>query len=746
MKKAVSSLEVILLSFMIGTSNVVLVLMIFGIIGYFNIGAYILLIEVIGLFFVFLWRNRSLSGLIRHNISFNFGSSDIPFLLLITFGLCLRFALMWSYLPNVAWDSLKFYLPWSKQIFEHNLIPAYDYTFNAGEPVGHSISFVLIGSLLYFWNGGANEILVYSISPIYALMTTLMIYIFVRKLLKDKILGYIVCCIFLFSPLSIFVGSVPYVDAMLCFFTMAFFLNIDSPYLAATSAAMAMLTKYSGFVLPLLLIGYLLWKRKITAIPSTVFVIFLFTFPWYLRNILLFHNPLPFMALTVKIFENPPKAFDVLINNGPSIELSNPTANILQFFSYNDLLSMVSRLIFLVYLPYTVMKRRVTAFYAFSFFVFILVFWLSGEHATRYLVPFYPLCLVSFMDIVVSVKAKIKSVWHNLPIIALICFFSMTFLGDFSVSYLFQFHILVGLIIVSLAFLVISLGLHYNVRARMWRKTIPMRNILVIALVGLFVFSISAQSYAPLYIIKEQQSNWQSGLLDVIGYVNSLSDKNQRHFLIIEDPGIRYYTSINSYELTHPYGAIKLDNLCDFPDIQSIFFGSDPRRIRTQVEHIVREGNAYDNVNNVEARINTVIVTRFSSLEPGEYLLVTNYMGSGYINKTDFLSSSSAWNISMLNITIVDSVITLEFTKNASLELRSILLFPLRIYTTGYLTWLNTTLKKYDIGYIVLSNTLSNVWVYNYYSFLTFISFFEESSVLFTKVYSSDYWALYKVK
>jgi hypothetical protein len=738
-KKPTHGLETLILSFLLGTANVIFVLLIFGILGHLDLGVYSLAVEVFCLVFL-LGRKASLSKLKFHNIYVNGKWSDVFFILLIATGLALRFGLLWSYIPNTAWDGLKFYLPWTKQLFEQNAIPNFDFTFNAGEPFGHSISFVVIGYLLYFLNNGVNEVMVYTISPVFSLMTTLMVYILVRKLLNSNKLGYIAGAIYVFIPLNLFVDAMPYVEAMLAFFTLAFFLYIDYPSLAAVSASLATLTKYSGFVLLLLIIGYLLWRRNMKALLHCILFIFLFTAPWYFRNVILYHNPLPFQALPLKIFENPPKAFDVLEQYGSQMHLFDPISSLLSFFSLSDLLSTLSRFVVLVYAFYAIAQRKKIAFYMVSFLTFLFVLILSSERDPRYLIPFYPLLLVAFMDMILSTEMEIKSSWQRILIETLIAFFAMVVLNGSVVLYLLQVHVLIALLILGS----VTLLLMWRFRRSPMRVGISMKYVFAGGLLGLTVFSCLAQSYRPFAVAEQQYPDWQCGLVDLISYIQSVPDRWKCHFLLIEDPGIRYYANLNSYELTDPYGAIKLSDLFDTPRVQAVFFGAESRRLYSQ--GILQIGSDYTNVNNLEAMINSITL-QFSDLVVSEdYLLVMRYKGAGYIRNSSILpASEKAWGTFTQEFNIKSPRFILTITKNSMLMLRFLLLIPLKLFSASYVNWLRNALESHDIKYIVTSEALSNVWVYCYYSIFSFL-YLQVSSGYFQKLYTSDYWELYRVE
>jgi len=737
-KKSTSGFETIYISFLLGTANVILVLLVFGILGHLDWGVYSLAIEIVFLVFL-LQRKGSLSKSKPQNIFIRGRWAEASFILLIAIGISLRFSLLWTHIPNTAWDALKFYLPWSKQLFELNAIPNFDLTFNAGEPFGHSISFVIIGYLLYFLNGGVNEILIYTISPTYALMTSLMIYVFVHKVLKDKKSAYLACAVSVLIPLNVNVGSIPYVEAMLSFYVLAFFLFIDHPNIAGLAAALAILTKYSGFVLPFILVGYMLWKRNVKAIMSTVFIASLFIVPWYIKNMLVYGNPLPFMAFAVKVFEHPPESLNVLWSHW-QIRFFDPIGGLVNFLLSDEILSLMSRLVFLGYIFYAALKKKATAFYVGSFLAFLFLFLVSGEHDARYFLPFFPLCLVAFFDIMKIIDVKIGNVWRAAPFDVLMVVFSMTFLSGYASSYLLNTYVLVALLILVL----ITVLLWQIMRFKQWCVTISLKYIIVAGLTSLIAFSFLSLSYQPLLIVKEQSPNWQSGLIDMINHIKTLPDKNEYHFLTVEDPGIRYYADIRSYELTDPYGAIKLDELFDLPPVQGVFFGADPRRGETR-KHTVLAGSNYENVNNVEATVNNVAFN-FSGLEDDEYSLIIHYKGSGFIqNRESLRTSNEIWSIFTTRVTANSTDYTLTLNKSSWLMLRFVILVPSKLYSVNYIDWLLGVLEKHDIEYVILSNVLSQVWVHYYYSIFTFI-YLPESSTFFERVYTSEYWELYKVR
>jgi hypothetical protein len=346
------------------------------------------------------------------------------------------------------------------------------------------------------------------------------------------------------------------------------------------------------------------------------------------------------------------------------------------------------------------------------------------------------------MDMMHRVNRKVKNIWYRALLGILIGLFSITFFTGSAISYLSNTYILISLAVVGFVIPLIIWRMRHGI---VWKRVIPMRYLLGGSLVSLVVFSFVAQPYTPLVVVKEQLPNWQSGIIELIENIRLLPDRNQHHFLMVEDPGIRYYADIKSYELTDPYGNIRLNDLFDKPNIQSVFFGLDSRRLETQRTSVLQEESEYENTNNVEAIIDQVTL-RFPDLEVGEYSLMVNYKGSGIIQDRGSLPiSNETWNTFENKFMVEGSSLTVTFSKTSWLWLRFVLLIPSKIYDDNYIDWLRNQLNTYDIRYIILSIALSNVWVYRYYSIFAFMHL-PGSMALFEKVYSSDYWIMYKIE
>jgi hypothetical protein len=165
--------ETLILSFLLGTANIIFILFLFGTTSKLSIGIYAWLVELVGLTLILVKRFKGrLKQLLLKPPPFHLNFIN-PAFIPILIGLGYLFLLLWSSLPPKAWDALTFYLPWAKQFLQYDKIPNFDYDFNAGYPIPFAISFCLLAYLLYFWSGGVNEMLAYTISPIYALMTML---------------------------------------------------------------------------------------------------------------------------------------------------------------------------------------------------------------------------------------------------------------------------------------------------------------------------------------------------------------------------------------------------------------------------------------------------------------------------------------------------------------------------------------------------------------------------------------------
>ena len=125
-RRQASTIEALVLAFFLGSSNVVIVLLIAGIAQRLSYGVYALLLEVVAL--LVITHRRGFHS--AEHVIVSVKPMDLFFVLLVAYGLLVRFYTIFTYLPAIAWDSLKLYLPWAKEMFLADSIPPFDLQFN----------------------------------------------------------------------------------------------------------------------------------------------------------------------------------------------------------------------------------------------------------------------------------------------------------------------------------------------------------------------------------------------------------------------------------------------------------------------------------------------------------------------------------------------------------------------------------------------------------------------------------------
>jgi hypothetical protein len=747
-KEPLSVSDAMVLSFFLGTSNIVLFLLIFGVLGKLSYGVYALLIEMF-LLAVVNFRCRSIPRV----FSFRPSLFEVVLLVLIGCGLVLRFITLFSYQPAIAWDALKFYLPWGRQFYVYDGIPLFDYSFNGGEPIGPTISFPLLISWVYWWHGSIQEIYAYTLSPIFSVMTALVLYLFASKLFNKKT-AFLATIIFSFTPSLIGISSIPYVDAMLAFYVLVFFYCCfdKSAFLLGISIGMSLLTKYSAIaLLPFFLLYAVIYSKTKRYIAYGFIAAAFFIVPWYLRNTIFFGNPFPFMAATVSIFENPPPSFNVLLQYGPQVHPLDPSWALQKFFLESALLPFVSRLILIfssLYVFFSRCKNKI--FLAICYWIFFFIFLFSGENDIRYLMPFYPLAILISLSFMPEVWDKRGIyVWAGLTA-SLHLIFSLGDTVDYTDAVSLFGNYIVFIYIVPAIYAVLQ-------RVKWSAIKIPVfhMNLKLFAAMGLLLFigfSQAANSHVAFATIKREVPNWQEGLTGLIEFARKMNDES--YFLMVEDPGVRYYANINVYELTDAYGPIRLHDLFDSTrSIHVVFFGQEAHRLDSQSEHQLQGDFKHDSYIETQLLKGGKVQVTFADLPLQDYVLTISYAFSGRINYKDLngdegnltLQPYAGWQTANYNVSFGSDVnLTIFDDESAidSLKLRFVLISPENLYSGNYGSELGDSLRAHNIRYVIVSQVLVNVWVYTYYPMYAFLAM-DNCSAIFQKLYESNFWTLY---
>jgi hypothetical protein len=198
--------------------------------------------------------------------------------------------------PESSWDALYYHGPAGKVFYEANSIPFEKLIYNSQLqlPAGAHVFY----AWFYEFNG-FNDIFARLMSPMFFLASLVLVYLFAGRLFDKKIAEYSVL-FFSIVPIIIANSMIMYTDLI------AVFLGLFSVFLAylgvkqggikyfALSGLMggfATLVKTPSFLFPVIIIAFLLYKRKIKEILVYLCFFAPMTCLWYLRSILLFSNP-----------------------------------------------------------------------------------------------------------------------------------------------------------------------------------------------------------------------------------------------------------------------------------------------------------------------------------------------------------------------------------------------------------------------------------------------------------------------
>lgn len=239
--------------------------------------------------------------------------------------------------------------------------------------------------------------------PLFAIITALMIYVFMKKFYSEGA-GLIAALIFLLTPALITYGVMNYVDVFLALIFVAGMYfgynglkNNKKPdlILAGVFSALAILTKITGPLLFILLVIYfVLSKNKNFKNILIIFIVAaLILLPWFFRNILFFGNvcygPLDCNdVIDVNVQKMGLKFEAVLPQEGTNVDILK-----MGFLNFSDFAFGLPIFVLLLFGIANIFEKRkdIDVFLLLSVFVFILIFFLGGgaraEDTARFLVP-----------------------------------------------------------------------------------------------------------------------------------------------------------------------------------------------------------------------------------------------------------------------------------------------------------------------------------------------------------------------
>ena len=220
--------------------------------------------------------------------------SEKPIFLVIILGILLRFIMGFLVTPagDGCWHSNV-----ARFIARNGSFPLFE---NLGrEAFARPPLYHLIASFFYrvFDLFGYGEFGLKLISPLFGSLILVFTYLLVSKLFNDKRIVFWSVFFVSFVPLHMYHSSIPFIDMVVSFFViLTIFFLINKKYvLAGISFGLAMLSKYSGAFLFLVILFYLFRSLKPKEFLKKSLLIavigFIISFPWYLRNWILLGNP-----------------------------------------------------------------------------------------------------------------------------------------------------------------------------------------------------------------------------------------------------------------------------------------------------------------------------------------------------------------------------------------------------------------------------------------------------------------------
>jgi uncharacterized membrane protein YhaH (DUF805 family) len=129
----------------------------------------------------------------------------------------------------------------------------------------------------------------------FLLATLPLIVLTARRLKLTDTQGYLAAALYFFAPVVGLSGTCAYNDAALVFFTLATFylLLLESPGLAGVTAGFCYAIKFTGLLVPVLALVYLVGtRRRLRPVLSLSAGALLMVAPWMLRALILTRNPL----------------------------------------------------------------------------------------------------------------------------------------------------------------------------------------------------------------------------------------------------------------------------------------------------------------------------------------------------------------------------------------------------------------------------------------------------------------------
>ncbi len=324
--------------------------------------------------------------------------------------------------PESSWDALYYHGPAGKAFYEANSIPYEKLIYNSQLqlPAGAHVFY----SWFYEFNG-FNDIFARALSPIFFTASLALVYLFTKQLFDKRKAEYSVL-FFSIVPIIIANSMIMYTDLVAVFFGLfSVFLaylgtKSNSPKyfaLAGVIGGFATLVKTPSLLFPVIIVLFLLYKRRM----KEIILYLLFFAPmlslWYLRSLLLFSNPFyPFNIGRTAISPLDPLTFIRVLFFDSRITYSYGAGPLMLAFGLLGLLSLKLR-----------QKNNLLllSYFVVSFLVIVGVYRADG----RAYMALYPaiavLCSIGYLRLRDSLSVYVRRI--SAVVLALMVLFSLAF-------------------------------------------------------------------------------------------------------------------------------------------------------------------------------------------------------------------------------------------------------------------------------------------------------------------------------
>ncbi len=745
--KDVKLLERGALGFFLGLTDVSLVILSIGSFNLF-LGVTFIIVETVVISIVY-FRKHSFKSLFKMQ-QLRLSTFEVFLVLILIIAFALKIYQLSGILPATAWDSNRVYLSWEQLAYEGNKIPTYELGYCGSYPVVWGAVNIAAVSFLYWFNGGVNYFVAYSLSAVASIVTSILAFYAARRYLS-KTYSLIVAAAVTIAPFIFMIVELPYVEplSMLCFTAFFYFVFSGNSRLQSLAASMAVLVKYTGIGIVVPSIIYSLKEPKKVRDKLLSLIGLLPSGLWLIRNWAVYGSPMPIVSVLDRVFlpQTMTESINILLIN--AVNGVSPLIFFYQLFFSDGLAIAFTRGTLFATVIILLLWPKIDKYIKYgsaSFLSYTLFQSISGQIDLRHFTTVFFLPVFAAFYFVSKAKGKL----FNLVVLILALASSISFfpLFVFDESWVFD---------LTLYFFIVVI-LYYAFRnVKKAPSSIKIKldeKIVAIPILLLVLLQVISVSYSTIATIESVDPNGNGNALGVAKFISTLP-KTSSYYLICEDPSTRIYVGLlsgtkpNYYEAADQVGNRAIQPLFDKPGlaVNVIFFGSNP--VRNQALTDSNYTNEVGGFSNLGAANNTVSVFTEAYLKnsysKGEYYLIIYSKGNYAVEVNDVNVanvSSDSW---------VNNVFTTQLSGETTISFASLggayfnhLIIASKSYfdSQKHVENLKASLNTLDIRYVICEYGISGTWLYDYYSVFTYA---EIPNCLFKTLYSSDWWKVLEV-